>query len=33
MPVTASAGQCIVGIEPPPGSHPLLGGLKVVACP
>jgi len=33
MPVTASAGQCIVGVEPPPGSHPLLGGLKVVACP
>jgi hypothetical protein len=33
MPVTAAAGQCIVGTEPPTGSHPLLGGLKVVACP
>jgi hypothetical protein len=32
-PVTAAAGQCLVGTEPPAGSHPLLGGLKVVSCP
>jgi hypothetical protein len=31
-PVTAAAGQCLVGNEPQPNAHPLLGALEVVTC-
>jgi hypothetical protein len=32
-PVTAAAGQCVTSGEPAPGEHPVLGSLKVKACP
>jgi hypothetical protein len=32
--VSVPAGQCLTGLEmPPPGAHPILGGLTAVSCP